>query len=529
MQTLVVGLDAATWSVMEPLLADGELPNLQSLLEEGVRGELQSTRPPMTPAAWTTMATGVDPSDHGVFDFFEQDPDSYRVRPTDFCRMARPAVWDVLARADVDIGVVNYPMARPPPEVDPFFVSGFPASGEQHIAHRAELQSRLDDRSYRVTPDADPEGDPEAYFRDVVDLTDARADLVVELLDRHDPALCWAVFMGIDWVQHYLWDEAVDGRDAVDAFYVHVDGVVGRLLEAVPDDASVVVVSDHGARKVEGTVHTNSLLEEWGYLSRSEERPSVTDRATRTVVDVLWRLGRHLPERTKETVESAMGEDRFTDLRAAAGIGQFSMHDEVDWTATRAFSYGYMGRVFLNREGRYGSGTVPASAADDLVAVLVERLESLTHPETGEPLVDRAVDAREVYADTHRERAPDVLFEPADWRYSVHGDFDDHWLTDPGKRTADHDPTGVVLASGPGFADEGRVDLTAAQLPAVLLGLHGLPLVEGMVRELPAGLLADGTDAPGERLSLAEFEVGHSVRGNHEDDVGQHLEDMGYL
>ena len=70
---VIVGLDGATWDLLRPRMADGRLPNLRRLADEGVTGNLTSIFPPETPAAWPSFMTGKNPGKHGVFDFLVYD------------------------------------------------------------------------------------------------------------------------------------------------------------------------------------------------------------------------------------------------------------------------------------------------------------------------------------------------------------------------------------------------------------------------------------------------------------------------
>ena len=69
MKTLLIGLDGATFTVLNPLLADGKMPFLKQVIERGVKASLFSTPNPLTPPAWTSIATGRSPGNHGIFDF----------------------------------------------------------------------------------------------------------------------------------------------------------------------------------------------------------------------------------------------------------------------------------------------------------------------------------------------------------------------------------------------------------------------------------------------------------------------------
>src|SRR5690349_15166575 len=94
---IVVGLDAATFDVIDPLVEAGDLPNLGGLLQRGARGTLRSTTHPLTPLAWTTMVSGVNAGKHGIWDFSERDAGGYALQVVNGSHSRAPALW---ARVD---------------------------------------------------------------------------------------------------------------------------------------------------------------------------------------------------------------------------------------------------------------------------------------------------------------------------------------------------------------------------------------------------------------------------------------------
>jgi predicted AlkP superfamily phosphohydrolase/phosphomutase len=531
MQTLVIGLDAATWDVVDELLARGDLPTIASLIDTGVAGPLDSTRPPMTPLAWTAAATGVNPGTHGIYDFLDQDQTSYRIRPTAFSDLSAPAIWDVFNDDGRDIGVINFPLASPPPAVDSFFLAGIPALDPDALAHPPSLQDRLVESGYQVQPDATHEDGLERYYEEIVALTDRQCELTLDLRSEYDPELLWTVFMGIDWVQHYLWDERIDGEDAVERFYMHIDSVLGRLVDAVDDDCRVLLVSDHGAGPIRGEIHLNTLLEQWGYLAETETTPSLKRRVLDTVKETAYAAGRRLPGVLRQVLKRNVSDDTLGDVREAAGIGQLDMHRRIDWKRTEAFSYGYMGRVFLNRTDRYPSGTVPPGEVDALVAELIDRFESATHPDTGERLFERAIPGTEIYSGPETDRAPDIVLEPTNWAYMIYGDFESPWLHDPRERIADHQPTGLFVAAGPGICDaETRLPAEIVDIAPTLLAMHELPVLASMDGDV-LDLFTDDfeRDRATWTISPGDLDAADTRPDQETDGVQERLEDLGYL
>src|SRR5438552_13497206 len=117
---MIIGLDAATWDLVDPWAAKGYLPNLSKLVDEGVSGRLQSAIPPLTPPAWTSFMTGKNPGKHGIFHFLEAQPDSYALRYSNAGSRRSVSVWQLLSDAGFSVGVVNVPFTYPPEKCTAF-------------------------------------------------------------------------------------------------------------------------------------------------------------------------------------------------------------------------------------------------------------------------------------------------------------------------------------------------------------------------------------------------------------------------
>src|SRR3982750_4875797 len=93
---LLVGWDAADWKVIDPLLTKGEMPHLAGVLRDGVRGNLATINPPLSPMVWTSIATGKRPPKHGILGFTEPTPDGASVRPISIAGRTTKAFWNIL-------------------------------------------------------------------------------------------------------------------------------------------------------------------------------------------------------------------------------------------------------------------------------------------------------------------------------------------------------------------------------------------------------------------------------------------------
>lgn len=527
--TLVVGIDAATFRRIDPLLESGDLPRVATIREAGTGGTLESTLPPMTPQAWTTIATGVDPGAHGVLDFRTQETDGYRIQPVDYAKMERPTIWDLLSTDGTSVGVVNYPLAYPPHEAPEFFVSGIPAAEDEDIAHPDSAGAVLADHDYRVKPAVSHEESDIDYYHELEALATKRCDVSLELANQFDPDLLWTVFMSIDWAQHYLWGREIDGEDAVDRMYRHIDAQLDRLVSELSPDR-VLLLSDHGAQRLSGELHLNTLLRQWGYLVHSSDRESRSAKLRRDLLSAVHRAGQAVPFGLRQRLKSILPERFVSETRSAADAGQSRMHESIIWEETRAFSYGSMGRIFVHSADRYPEGVVSAEEYKQLRTELERRLQSLRAPGRDEPIIEEVYKGEELYSDDYADSVPDLVFSTTDWRYMAYGNFGEAPVHEPRHRRADHDRSGVFLAAGDRFADgELTSPIEAADVAPTLLHLHGAPVASSMSGRVRIDALAGTPTARSPEYAEAT-DISHSrVSNSNTGSIEERLEDLGYL
>ncbi len=532
-KTVVIGLDSASWRVISPLIEQGRLPNLQKLMKEGTSGTLRSTIPPMTPSAWTSVVTGVNPGKHGIYDFVEQDRETYRIAPVNYSRMSQPALWDIFSACSKRMGVVNFPLAFPPPEVDPFFISGISSPETESFAYPAHLMGFLRSKNYRIYPRVLPDKGIENYFDAIKELTDIQIEVLLHLMKQESWDMILAVFMGIDWIQHYFWDQEINGVNAVYAFYQYMDDKLGEMLSETECDWNIVVISDHGARKIQGEIHLNRLLEEWGYLNRAEVSEAGIRKIRNSVLSAGLGLGRMFPPSVKHRMKQYLTGKIKADM-AGLQSEQLRLQHMIDWDKTRAFSYGYMGHIYIHEKGKYPAGNVAPDGEYELIREeIIAKLRSLKNPETGELIVGEIFRKEDIYAGDMLGSAPDIVFNLIDFKYMVYGDFGDAWFHPPRSRVADHDMEGIFIMKGECIQRGTRVDANVVDITPTLLYLHDLPLSDNMdgrvleevftpalINEREVRTVQSTTFVDGPRNEYGEAE---------QREIEKRLSDLGYL
>jgi len=427
---LIIGIDGATFDIMRPMVARGELPHIARILEQGSSSELESTIPPITPPAWVSMMTGLNPGAHGVYHFVRRQRGDYALPLADSRCFAGKDLFSLLAKRGWTTGGFAVPMTFPPYAANGYMVSGIPMplSGD-HLAApagtMAELRAFLG-REYR--PDVNyaaygGKSEPaeenldryEPLRRELFAVERERIDAMAEWLRRHPTDLFFGVLSITDRCQHYFWkfqDREHDGWTAegqerygeviADAYRL-ADEAVGRLVKVAERDGGspvVALVSDHGFGSYRGDFHISLWLEQQGYLHFLPV-PRWT-WATVPLGSLLQRLHlggltRLLPKRVREWRLGRPKRKRRRDQR------------DIDWSRTRAYAAMY--GICLNLRGREAEGIVePGEEQDLLLTEIRAGLDLLVDPHDGKAAVDISYDARHIYRGPERDLAPDIQF-----------------------------------------------------------------------------------------------------------------------
>jgi predicted AlkP superfamily phosphohydrolase/phosphomutase len=493
----VIGLDGVTWKLLDAMIDAGVMPRLGALRERGAEGVLQSTVPTYTPPAWTSAATGVNPGRHGIYGFMEGHAQYASQGLMHSGRIKAATIWEVANDQGVRTGIFNLPLTYPPRPLDGWMVSGMltPGYGEKRTGFASwggpgsseELEKHILNcvPGYECDLSANWETDwrDEGLARRALASLGQRHNALAGLLDLDPVDIVFSVLEAPDRLQHVYYrymdpsDEMYETaagaeiRPAIHECFAAVDRIVGLLDDYAGSDGGVVVCSDHGFTAWEVSVHTNALLERWGYLKMKRGARLMQTRAARSLVPLAKRV---LPAKVAREAKG----------RTFAAI---------DWSRTRAFASPIPQQgVFINLEGRERFGVVPATERGATVRDLVGRFTSLRGPD-GAPVTDVVHTADEVFSGDALEGAPDVMPVLRDHRFELD---DEVFHRDPFTDLSHlprgvHHPDGIVVVAGTGVSP--RADLSASVLDVTptLLYAAGLAVPEG----LDGSVMTDAFDA----------------------------------
>lgn len=478
-RTLLIGLDGATFRILDPLMAEGTMPLLRAFVERGARAGLMSTVNPVTPPAWTTVMTGRSPGHHGVFDFVRAEERSGEVYFTlyDARDIDCETIWTTVSRSGMKIISLNFPMMYPHPEVAGYVIPGLTSWRHLKLGTRPpELYERLRQIEaldfkemawdfelgkkvvYGIEPDQFESWVRFHIRRERHWFTVARylmehdpCDLAAVLWDGPDKLfhICWR-FLDPEYMpaSPTPWERSI--RDLCLEYFRLLDGYIADLVRLAGPEAQTFIVSDHGFGPSTEELHINTWLAEQGYLT--------------------WRA--------PKSVEEAASASWQRRLKSNFVL--------LDWRHTKAYARTSSSNgIYIRRSQAPDDGGVADAEYGPFREELTRRLYGIVHPVTGERIVARVWTREEAYPGPNGPSAPDLTLVLRDSGFISIRHRAPALQIRP-EVTGTHCPEGIFLAAGPGIARGASLDrLSILDVAPTVLHSVGLAVPEDFEGRVP--------------------------------------------
>jgi len=532
-RTVLIGLDGATFSVLNALMQDGVMPFLKGFMASGVRAELRSVVPALTPPAWTSLMTGRSPGQHGIFDFFRKEsPQSHRIRFLTSRDVGCETIWSLVNQHNMRSTVLNFPLTFPPPPVDGYVVPGgwMPWRQLRLGCHPEGLYDRL-----KALPGFNPrelamdmaheekalEGCKQDEYEDWIALHIRREQQwfkVLRYLMQEDPTELTAIlFDGVDKLQHLCWrfldlsyghtvtlpwEQRV--RERCLDYFRQLDGLLADIVRLAGPEATVVFASDHGFGPQVRTFFVNAWLEQHAYLA--------------------WADGKG-PQPSDTQV---------------LGMGQLARHVYLlDWERTKAYAPMPSGNgIHIVRASEQYPHGLPDAEYQSFRDRLIEELLSVTDPKSGVQVVSRVWKREEIFAGPNLELAPDLTLELQDGGL-VSILSSEEAVRPRSEPSGTHRPEGILIARGPGLHQGVQLsELSILDVAPLLLYGLGLDIPEDMKGIVPAEAFEPGwlqdrpvRHGPAGRAQTSPAGTGGEIVYTEEDEIelARRLRALGYI
>ena len=282
-RVVLIGWDAADWKVIDQLIEKGQMPALEGMMKKGVRGNLSTLEPVLSPMLWTSIATGKYADKHGIHGFTEPDHEAGIVRPISSISRKSRAFWNILTNQGKKTNVFSWWPSNPAEPIDGIMVSNLYQRANKSMkkgwpmnagtVHPSELADHF--KSIRIHPDELTE-EHILPFLPMANKIDQEKDkrlgslskIIADAATVHS-ASTWAL-ENTDWDLTAIYHDAIDHachafmkfrapqlpnvpedlfeiyKDAVDGMYRFHDMMLERTLKLVGPDTNVILISDHG-------------------------------------------------------------------------------------------------------------------------------------------------------------------------------------------------------------------------------------------------------------------------------------------
>ncbi len=356
-RTLIIGIDGAPFSLIQELAEQGVMPYLSSLRADGIFRPMRSSIPAVSSVSWSSIITGCNPGEHGIFGFTEMMPESYVMSFPNFLSLKRPPFWAEQAGKCV---IINVPSTYPPQPLNGCHISGFVSPRLDKAVYPVSELAKLEAMGYEVDLDVAKAKQSDLVLYKQLDETHAkREELADYLWDKYDPAVFMMVVTGSDRIGHLGWhhweEESHPSHQQFLDYFRRVDETVARFARRLGPRDTLVVLSDHGMERTTQEVNLNAHLIQGGFL----------------------KLG---------------GEDKKKYNRIQAGSTAFALED---------------GRIYLNERGRFPNGSVDESEEDALLDELTAFFAEMRVE--GAKVVAKIHRREEIYWGEHLSRAPHLV------------------------------------------------------------------------------------------------------------------------
>lgn len=397
------------------------LPNFRRLMDHGVYGNLESCTPAITVPAWSVMTSSKDPGTLGIYGFRNRADYSYdKMNIATGSAVKEDRVWDILSRSGKQVNVVGVPGTYPPRPVNGCLVGCFlTPSIASNYTYPPEFKEEIKQwvGEYQVDVKDFRTEDKAYLLKQIYEMTETRFKLVKKMLVEKPWDFFMFVEMGVDRIHHGLWSYTDEKHwryqpnnpfiNSIRDYYIYLDREIGEMLDLLPPDTMVMVVSDHGAQCMDGGIAINEWLYREGLLVLAAEAPT-----------------------------------KMTPLERV----------KIDWNKTRAWSSGgYYARIFMNVQGREPNGIIAPADYERERDELARRLIAIPGPH-GQNIGTRVFKPEEIYQQVNNV-APDLIvyFGDLAWRSVGSLGLDSIYTfeNDTGPDDANHAQQGMFILYDP--------------------------------------------------------------------------------
>jgi len=322
---IIIGLDGVPFPMIKEFAETGVMPNTARIIRDGFFRPMRSSIPEISSVAWSSIITGANPAEHGIFGFVDLHPHSYQMRFPNFCDLKAKPFWDCCRGKSV---IINVPSTYPVRDMNGVHISGFVSIDINRSVYPASLIPELKNLGYRLDVDSQKaHKNLDLFLEDLEETLSARIKTIEYLWDYTDWQSFMPTFTGTDRLMHFLFDAYEDKAHKYHNDFLNhfrrIDAVIGDIDSKLAENDVLIMLSDHGFEKLEKDVYVNYLLANKGFLAfKPHSEPQLINIDSATKAFALDPARIYVNQKGKYPAGSIESDEKDSCLRALEGLFQ---------------------------------------------------------------------------------------------------------------------------------------------------------------------------------------------------------------
>lgn len=370
-KTVIIGIDGVPFNLIKELSAKNIMQNFKDIKKNGIFKKMESSKPEISSVSWSSIITGKNPGEHGIYGFTDIIPYTYSLRYPNRINLKSPPFWEQTNESKNII--INVPSTYPVHKLNGFIVSGFVSLDLEKAVYPKEKIEILKKIDYQIDVDSNKAHKSIPLFLKNLRYTlEKRIELYRHLWRTNEWDTFMLVFTGSDRLEHFLidayYDSDHDYHENFLDYFRRIDDVIGEINSNLSENDNLLLLSDHGMEKIKTNVNLNTFLEQNSILE----------------------IGENISKRYNNIKEG-----------------------------TKAFALD-PSRIYINKKDKYPKGNIKPEEEQNVKDELFDLFSSLTF--NGEKVIKKIYEKEEIYHGSEIDYAPDLVLLPKSG-YSLRGNI----------------------------------------------------------------------------------------------------------
>lgn len=467
-RVLLLGLDGACFSMIEPLVKQGKLPTFKNLLEEGVQAYLKSTIPPTTIPAWLSMFTGLNQGKLGCFGQQLLEKSSYELKPISISSWKGKLIWDIVSEKK-KVGIFNIPTLSRSYPINGYMIRDILSGSVHDSFYPADLVDEFEGHliSQKVEDLILPTTKIKVAFYNF-----KKRLRVANYLLKHKKTDLFIMITRIpDIISHFT----TNLRKVTLAYRV-IDEELSKLLDlAKKIGYNIIIVSDHGTgQRIDRRFSVNAWLLANGFLAMIEKETGTLNQLADKLMKLLMSRGfSPLLREVDDFLKRKLGKEIYSSLE---------WEKLIRWESTKAFAYGGEGTNYtgikIHCKELFSKGIVSFKEYEDLRNQLCNKLKEYKDPQSGSMVIDEIFKKDQIFHGHNTSLVPDLILK-AKKNYKVISSFESSILSS--EKDLIHTQHGIFIANGPIFREGVKIgEIDIKDIAPTILHIFDIPIPKDM-------------------------------------------------